>query len=523
MRGSPDFSNPPPVVQDPTPTPANAVNTRAGDIRRPWRASLPDSIVFYQTYGSQFATDWPDDVPQPRVRSKWNTINWRIRQKESKPPVAPQGGPLESELPNTSERLEKVRWTINRDSELMEQGPEGPADCGGSSDDGYDWHDPESWKDGQGIEDSQEIHESAEYAGYTLLRDGNPTNRGTPADSGLAGKAATSTVSADAGILKLVPRLSDPYCVPVPIENITIGVELEFIVTDILPGPARQLFNRVAQALMPLATRLNTTVISGESQVQGNSRERLKAFQVHSDLSIRTEDNKAILRQTQNWRTGGLRTAKGVEIATPILRHRQWESVIPEMSQIVREGFQVAFNGSTGLHVHVGIGRDYQLQDLRRIAKAIVLFETAMNKYHPVCRNPSTPEMNSHILACRDSLPLKGLSDIEMMRKLDSVQETYDLFSTMQSMVSLALYSPTSYHRGYRYNLSSVYRYGTVEFRQAVGTTDGHRTVEWINRTIKFVTSAIATPDEVFNEWGVTGVLDPAIYRRFGVPPPSED
>lgn len=521
MRGSPDFLNPPPVVQDPTPTPANAVGTRAGDIRRPWRTPPSDSIVFYQTYGSQFATDWPDDVPQPRARSKWNTTNWRIRPEESEPSVAPQDRPLESELPNTSDRLEKVRWTINRDPEIMEQGPEGPADCGGSSVDGYDWHDPESWKDGQGIE--EEIYKPAECAGYTLLRDDDLTNKETPADSGLAERAVASTVSADAGIPKLIPRLNDPYCVPVPIENITIGVELEFIVTDILPGPVRQLFNRVAQALMPLATRLDTTVISGESQVQGNSRERLKAFQVHSDLSIRTEDNKAILRQTQNWRTGGLRTAKGVEIATPILRHRQWESVIPEMSQIVREGFQVAFNGSTGLHVHVGIGRDYQLQDLRRIAKAIVLFETAMNKYHPVCRNPSTPEMNSHILACRDSLPLKGLSDIEMMRKLDSVQETYDLLSTIQSMVSLALYSPTSYHRGYRYNLSSVCRYGTVEFRQAVGTTDGHRTVEWINRTIKFVTSAIATPDEVFNEWGVTGVLDPAIYCRFGVPPPSED
>lgn len=521
MQQAPEFLNPPLVVQDPVPTPADVVNTQPGENHQSWRVPPPESIVFYQTYGSQFGTDWPDSVSPLRVRGKWNTTNWRIRSEDPGSSVVPPSGPPEPELPNTDERLEKVRWTIKRDSELLGHDLERPANSRGSSADGYDWHDPESWKDEQGTEDSPGIHKPAGNEN-TPLQDGNLTNKKTPAGPKLVG-AVRSTVSASSRVPKPVPRPSDPYCIPVPIENVTIGVELEFIITDIPPGPVRQLFNRVAQALKPLATKLNTSVVSGESQLNVNSRERLKAFQVHSDLSIRTEENKAILQQTQNWRTGGLRTAKGVEIATPILRHRQWESVIPEMAQIVREGFNVAFNGSTGLHVHVGIGREYQLQDLRRIAKAIVLFETAMDKYHPVCRNPSTPEMNSHILACRDSLPLKGLSDIEMMRKLDSVQETYDLFSMMQSVVSLTLYSPTSYHRGYRYNLTSVYRYNTVEFRQAVGTTDGHKIVEWIDMTIKFVTSAIATPDEVFNEWGAAGILDPAVYRQFGVPPPGGD
>lgn len=333
----------------------------------------------------------------------------------------------------------------------------------------------------------------------------------------------TSTVSADAVLPSMVRQRPDPYCDLVSIKDVTIGVELEFIVTDVPPGPVTQLFYRVGRALKPLAAKLNTTVLSGELELHISNSERLKAFQVHSDLSIRTEYHNAILRQTQNWRTRGQRTAKGVEIATPILRYRQWESVIPEMGRVVREGFRVAFNNSTGLHVHVGIGREYRLQDLRRIAKAIILFETAMDKYHPVCRRPAKSEMNSHILACRDSPPLRGLSDIEMMRKLDSVQDIHHLFGIMQSVAPLALDSSTPYHRGYRYNLTSVYRFNTVEFRQAAGTTDGRKIVEWINKTIKFVTSAIATSDEVFNKWGAIGVFDPAIYRRFGVPSPNGD
>lgn len=407
--------------------------------------------------------------------------------------------------------MEQVDWTIKRDEDIAKE-PEGSIGSGASPNEAYDWHDPEITRD------EQNTQEATDYAGYTLLRDDD-----APVGSGLAEGVVASMASADVVLPSIVQQPPDPYCDPVTIGDITIGVELEFIVTDILPGPIAEVFYNVAQALKPLAAKLNTTVLSGELELYLNRSEKIKAFQVHSDLSIRAEYNQGILQQSQNWRIRGPRTAQGVEIATPILKHRQWESVIPEMGQIVREEFQVAFNDSTGLHVHVGIGRDYRLQDLRRIAKAIVLFETAMNKYHPVCRNPAASKKNSHILACRDSLPLKGLSDIEMMQKLDSVQDIHYLFGMMQSVASPHVYSSIPYHRGYRYNLTSVDIYNTVEFRQAAGTTDGHKIVEWINRTIKFVTSAIATSDEVFNEWGATGVMNPFIYRRFGVPPPNRN
>lgn len=506
MRETPEPLNPLPVVKGPESTHTNRAAGAPGRVHRPWRASAPESIVFYHSYASQFATDWPDSLP-PRPLKKWNTTNWRTRPEGPETSTLPPARQLE--LPKRNDRLEHVRWTIKRDEVIAEQEPEGPI---GPEEPSYDWHDPERWRDRRRIKDTQD---PTSHAGHTLLRDD------TPVDSELARGVVTSTVSADAVLPSMVRQRPDPCCDPVSIEDVTIGVELEFIVTDAPPGPVMELFYRVGQALKPLATKLNTTVFNGELELHLSNSERLKAFQVHSDLSIRTEHHKAMLRQKQNWRAGGQRTAKGVEIATPILRHRQWEFVIPEMGRIVREGFQVAFNKSTGLHVHVGIGREYRLQDLRRIAKAIILFETAMDKYHPVCRRPAKPEMNSYILACRDSPPLKGLSDIEIMRKLDSVQDIHHLFGMMQSVVSLALDSSTPYHRGYRYNLTSVYRFNTVEFRQAAGTTDGHKIVEWINRTIKFVMSAIATSDEVFNKWGEIGVFDPAIYRRFGVPPPN--
>lgn len=249
-------------------------------------------------------------------------------------------------------------------------------------------------------------------------------------------------------------------------------------------------------------------------------QERHQAFQVHGDLSIRTEGDNSLTQDMERWYDKTQRTAKGVEIATPILEDGQWEWVIPEMTRAISESFDIMFNASTGLHVHVGISRDYRLQDLRRISKAIILFEDHMNKYHPKCRNPVIRETNSHILACRGNISLEGLSNFEMMQKLDRAEDTNHLFGMIQPAVTLALYSPMPYYRGYRYNLTSVNRYNTVEFRQAIGTADGEKIVDWINRTIKFVTSAIATPDEVFNNWGEHGISDPIIYHQFGVPPP---
>lgn len=417
----------------------------------------------------------------------------------------PTLGLLESELLSSSERLGEVRWTIKRGADISNQGP---TDSVASSVGGYEWHDPELLRDGRGI---HEVHEPAD--GTCHCSASGAAGRETPEAPKLAVASAVS------GVLGLEKHQLDPYCVPVPIESITIGVELELIITDLLPGPMHQLFDQVSQVLTPLATKLNTVVRSEPSQPHNSNRHH--SFQVHSDLSIRTSPTKALLFQrTHNLPTNSPLTAKGVEIATPILHHPQWEWVLPEMTHLIHTAFHTAFNASTGLHVHVGIGRAYRLQDLRRIAKAIVLFESAMDTYHPASRSPSNPESNPHILACRDSLPLKGLSDADRIRKLDTARDTDELFQILQSAAALGVYSPTPYHRGYRYNLASVNRYGTVEFRQAVGTADGHGIVDWVGRTIRFVRSAVATRDEVLDAWGEHGVVDSSVYERFGVPSP---
>lgn len=79
----------------------------------------------------------------------------------------------------------------------------------------------------------------------------------------------------------------------------------------------------------------------------------------------------------------------------------------------------------------------------------------------------------------------------------------------------------TRYCRLYKYNLTSIQRFQTVEFRQAIATDDGDSIVSWVDTAIRFIRSAISTPDAEFDAWADAGISDPGVYRRFGVPVPE--
>lgn len=323
----------------------------------------------------------------------------------------------------------------------------------------------------------------------------------------------------------------DSGCKPVASGQITIGVELEAYLYGLNPQYTEleqlKTYESVASALQPLAKKLKTRAsVVGVGEEQGP--EVYAIFQVGEDISIDPSAGSDDLS-----RSGML----GIEIATPILRNTSWKWVIPEMTRVLKTSFKLGFNYSTGLHVHIGIGRSYKLQDLRRISKAIVLFEKQMDAYHHVSRRESRGPGSVPtfwILSCRDySLPLKGLSDIDMMKKIDIAANHEDegigisqLLRTINSTPGQELSKLYDGHfshpfRGYRYNLTSIVDIGTVEFRQAIATDDGELIVDWISRVIKFVTSSIATPDEIFHNWAQYGISDPNVYRQFGAPPPE--
>lgn len=291
-------------------------------------------------------------------------------------------------------------------------------------------------------------------------------------------------------------------------DQITIGVELEMIIYGFPDSfPVSGEFKLVAQVLAPLAGKLGTYVIDtgsiSDMDYDLSGVNRVAAFQVQEDTSISVR----------------YPVERGVEVATPILRNGQWETTIPDMCQALKANFRLGFNSSTGLHVNIAIGRDYTLQELKRISKAVILFEAQMDTYHPGCRSLGASGNSKSLYWIQSSRHNRTFESLNNLACLEVIEKAANLKILLSAINRTGDRGHSD--RCYKYNLTSVMHYNTVEFRQAMGTDDEGQIKDWIDRVIQFVTSAISTPDDVFDTWAREGINDPSVYPRFGVPVPN--
>ncbi|KAI5847924.1 putative amidoligase enzyme-domain-containing protein [Morchella snyderi] len=309
--------------------------------------------------------------------------------------------------------------------------------------------------------------------------------------------------------------------------NLTIGVELEAIIDNLTLEDGLEVYRIVADALHPLACELGTGVVYQCGIEPPYAPFINTLFQVIDDLSIETS-----LKQDSDTETSiplwEASNSAGIEVITPIMRNDEWTFIVPEMMGVLRRSFDISFNRTTALHVHVGIGRPYTLRDLKRVAKAVILFEDAINTLHPLYRNSRYTLIGSHILPCRKGEHLKGLSDYDMMMALEKTSSIAELIYTINPIPSFmhnVTQTPFPHWKGYRYSFTSIPTLGTIEFRQAAGTLNGEMAVIWIKRIAKFVISAVSTSDDMLESWAKAGIgrtTDAVILEAFGAPVPVD-
>lgn len=307
-------------------------------------------------------------------------------------------------------------------------------------------------------------------------------------------------------------------------EHLTVGVELEVLLAGLEDRAAR--FSLAAEVFRELAVLLKTEVLSsgptsGKPQDVGDKRPS-EAFQIKDGRSQREGAPPE--------------SGEPVEIATPALGDGDWEWVIPEITRLLEEKFTVNFDPSTSLHVHVGIKRPYTLQDLKRICKAIILFEDRMDEHHPIDRRG--PGHNGDLCSCRHNPILTHVSNSQAIAMIGAAQSRETLLELMHPGTATTDGIPVGQmaedippadehigasNRGYKYNIASVCKYETIEFRQAQGTADAKWIDDWITRVLRFVTEAIRTSDRSFNGWAKHETLADEVYRCFGILSPDPD
>ena len=204
----------------------------------------------------------------------------------------------------------------------------------------------------------------------------------------------------------------------------------------------------------------------------------------------------------------------GVRITTPVFNNRAWEKFMLVMMDGLQSSGRFKFNHTTGLNIHVGKerGEKFSLEELKRVSKAIVLFERHMSATHPI-RDPSKktgPELISYSF-CNETPRLKDLSTKEKIGLIESISEESILFDCMNYD------GGDSTGKRYTYNLRSNDRFGTIEFRQAAGTLDYELTNYWIRGVITFVWRACRTGEVEFLEMAEYGIKE-GDYVAFGLP-----
>lgn len=306
---------------------------------------------------------------------------------------------------------------------------------------------------------------------------------------------------------------------------VSVGVELEFILA--LPksanvGILEEFSKLIPNALGPVGAKYSVKVyqtghMSDSTSALLDATGDMCEEVLHNGFHIQFEPTITIPPDRLDFPI----EYRSAEVSTPILRKGIWRGLIPDMCMALKtdKEFKLKFNDSTGLHIHIGIGRDYTLQDLKRISMAIILFEEKMDFCHPVsrCHTFSTDMHMSQIASNRHNKFFERLGTLQCINEIEKSTDIYDLFSKINCDPFVV---GSASCRSYKYNILASENYGTIEFRQAIAVDDGAKILKWVDQTIRFVVNAISTDEQEFKTWASLGVdgIEPVVYERFGVP-----
>jgi hypothetical protein len=119
-----------------------------------------------------------------------------------------------------------------------------------------------------------------------------------------------------------------------------------------------------------------------------------------------------------------------------------------------------------GTHVHVGVGRNPDVNLLKRLLKAYQIFEGAIDTVQPRSRRA-----NNHRL----------LATLANLTGIDAAQDSYSLFRMLTN----------GRDRYYKFNVLALRRHPTVEFRHHSGTLEYPKLTNWILFCLRFVAASM--------------------------------
>lgn len=229
---------------------------------------------------------------------------------------------------------------------------------------------------------------------------------------------------------------------PAPVldwENLTFGVEIECIRPSEIS--MAEFARRMTEAGAPCNAEMYNHHVRG-------------AWKIVTDGSL----------------SAGRQGGYGMEVVSPILRGRAGFEAIRIVSSVLigenRARPVCKINKTCGLHVHVGLPRrEHRLP--QNILRLYHHYEAVIDGLMPPSRRGSA---NNYCRPTTFTERISGASTLESLR------------------------TAYGYDRYRKVNLESIWRHGTVEYRQHAGTIEGEKIVAWATLVLKLTAMANSGP-----------------------------
>ncbi|KAJ8132833.1 hypothetical protein O1611_g788 [Lasiodiplodia mahajangana] len=277
--------------------------------------------------------------------------------------------------------------------------------------------------------------------------------------------------------------------------GLCIGIEIELLVELKNPLPRRGHHGRGTSdnsaVYYALQRWLVQTGVQAVVKTDGNMSSDTSRWTIQGDYSLSEKKN-----------------CYGIELASRIFHtNEDWDEEVGHVWSVLTRRFEIKSDESCGTHVHISVqdGEDakhsptiYDLDQLRRISKSVVIYEDAVTQLVPEDRK------SCHYCTSNVRVPNTLLNDKYTLQLDHATSEIFEWINGFKEEPTvMSNMSPVSRHApqheeapgfGGRYvswNFTSLSKQGTIEFRRAPKSVSKEDTWAWAGFALCFVANAI--------------------------------
>jgi Putative amidoligase enzyme len=162
-----------------------------------------------------------------------------------------------------------------------------------------------------------------------------------------------------------------------------------------------------------------------------------------------------------------------------------WRRGVEETWRYLKKNYNVLGSDTCATHIHIGLESGFDLVHLKRIAQAVIHFETAFEGLVPSCRR-NNPYVKSNWLDA-PGLAQKNKSRPESIAAIGATSNPEQLLALLHPVARLHVHKI----RSFSWNFFSWYSKGSIEFRKPPASVTSVEALSWAELAMSFVQASI--------------------------------